>query len=304
MADDGLSAYERQRLENIAKNKKVLESLGLLSGSGLIQRNKGGGGAIQRKAKPREQRPVVMPRVREQRTVSARSAPERLDPGLERLRKLQEERKSAAEALAQRQARAQGLALLPSTGSSSTAPVALHRATNSIEPPPRLHLGISDEDVYAHFHRVPRGAFDSRAAPHSVGAAGAAAAAAATPTAAGRLAAGGAASPGTAASAAADAAAPATDADAPAAAAAAAAPVEAAAALDNAPADGPLGMDLPSCPECEGFSRALPRPPGQTRQRFQCKRPRYAHPLPTAYSLLTTAHSLLPTAHCPLPTPY
>ena len=251
MADDGLSAYERQRLENIAKNKKVLESLGLLSGSGLIQRNKGGGGAIQRKAKPREQRPVVMPRVREQRTVSARSAPERLDPGLERLRKLQEERKSAAEALAQRQARAQGLALLPSTGSSSTAPVALHRATNSIEPPPRLHLGISDEDVYAHFHRVPRGAFDSRAAPHSVGA-----------------------------------------------------PVEAAAALDNAPADGPLGMDLPSCPECEGFSRALPRPPGQTRQRFQCKRPRYAHPLPTAYSLLTTAHCLLPTDYSLLATRY
>ena len=44
MADDGLSAYERQRIENIAKNKQVLESLGLLNGSGLIQRNKGGGG--------------------------------------------------------------------------------------------------------------------------------------------------------------------------------------------------------------------------------------------------------------------
>ena len=61
MADDGLSAYERQRIENIAKNKQVLESLGLLNGSGLIQRNKGGGGAIQRKAKPREPRPVVAP---------------------------------------------------------------------------------------------------------------------------------------------------------------------------------------------------------------------------------------------------
>ena len=179
MADDGLSAYERQRIENIAKNKQVLESLGLLNGSGLIQRNKGGGGAIQRKAKPREPRPVVAPRVREQRTLSARSAPERFDPGLERLRKLQEERKAAAEALAQRQARACGIALLPkASAGSSGAPVALHKATNSIEPPPRLHLGISDEDVYAHFHRVPPGAF-SRPAAQGVGTAAAAAAAAA-----------------------------------------------------------------------------------------------------------------------------
>lgn len=36
---NGLSAYERQRLENIEKNKKVLESLGLLDGGGkMVQR--------------------------------------------------------------------------------------------------------------------------------------------------------------------------------------------------------------------------------------------------------------------------
>ena len=53
-ADDGLSAYERQRQENIDKNKKVLASLGLLGEStpgGLIERRVSNGPAVPREKK-------------------------------------------------------------------------------------------------------------------------------------------------------------------------------------------------------------------------------------------------------------
>ena len=257
---DGLSAYERQRLDNIEKNKKVLESLGLLDGGGLIQR-KGSSGAIQRKSKPRE-RPVVQVRVREQRSVKA---PERLDPGADLVRKLQMQAE-AAMGLAPVAPRCQPAARTFTSVGSSTAPVALHKETGSIEPPQRLHLGIADEDVYAHFHG---GMFGSSAVPPGVGAAAAAPAAAGESTLGSPTPPAVAAFPEAEATPAADAAATAAD---------AAAPTDAAAAAtspDDAPADGPVGMALPACPECDGASRALGNSSG--RHRFQCKRPYCAH---------------------------
>ena len=53
-AHDGLSAYERQRQDNIEKNKKVLASLGLLGEStpgGLIDRRVSNGPAVPREKK-------------------------------------------------------------------------------------------------------------------------------------------------------------------------------------------------------------------------------------------------------------
>lgn len=80
-AADGLSAYERQRLDNIEKNKRVLESLGLLDGGGLIQKKS----TIRREPKEPKEKPVVEKRERTQRAVKK---VERLDPGADRLRKL------------------------------------------------------------------------------------------------------------------------------------------------------------------------------------------------------------------------
>ena len=69
---DGLSAYERQRLANIEKNKAVLESLGLLDG-GLFQRKGGGGKARVRRV---VEKPAAI-----QRPQRAVHRPQRLSPG-------------------------------------------------------------------------------------------------------------------------------------------------------------------------------------------------------------------------------
>ena len=70
MVAGGLSSYERQRLDTIAENRRMLESLGLLEGGGL----RGGGGSAMRR--PREKR---------QRVWEKRELPQRSRRSAERL---------------------------------------------------------------------------------------------------------------------------------------------------------------------------------------------------------------------------
>ena len=69
-----MSEYERQRLENIAKNRAVLESLGL-TGGGQSLLGKSRAAPVQRE---KREKPVHERRERVQRNVKQ---PERLDPG-------------------------------------------------------------------------------------------------------------------------------------------------------------------------------------------------------------------------------
>ena len=142
MADssDGLSAYERKRLENIEKNKQVLEALGLLDGGGLMQRKSSGSHAATMRREPKE-KVVVEKRERIQRSVRP---VQRLDPGAERLRKV-----AAARAAA-------GLPEMVVVGASSPldgpAPAFRKVASGYGAPPIRLDYGLSDAVVFKHFY--------------------------------------------------------------------------------------------------------------------------------------------------------
>ena len=130
-AADGLSQYERQRLENIAKNKKVLEALGLIDGGSLVQRKSAGNNATMRRRE--KEKPAFEKRERAQRSVKP---VERLDPGADRLRRL--ERMGKIETVA-------------FTGPSSTL-IALPRVVPSSIERRGYGYGLSDAVVFRRFY--------------------------------------------------------------------------------------------------------------------------------------------------------
>ena len=136
-SDAGLSAYERKRLENIEKNKQVLEALGLLDGGGLIQRKSSGNTASMRR-QPKE-KVVIEKRERTQRSIKP---VERLDPGADRLRKAAASRASA------------GLPELDIDNEHLDRPAPAFRKASSsyFAPPTRLDYGLSDAAVFKHFY--------------------------------------------------------------------------------------------------------------------------------------------------------
>ena len=142
-----MSEYERQRLENIAKNNVVLESLGLTGGGqGLLGKNSST--PAFRAAREKKERPVFERRERVQRNIKQ---PERLDPGAERLRKAAEleAKRQLREAAAREEAR-QARAAANASRRAKMATVV--PTTPSASGECSFELGVSDALVYVHFH--------------------------------------------------------------------------------------------------------------------------------------------------------